>query len=68
MAQAENTTSRTRDEFTLLVDTALNTALDMVIGTTLSGGTPTRKITRAQAWKAIARRAMRKTTQGAMHS
>jgi hypothetical protein len=42
---AENTTSRTRDEFTLLVDTALNTALSTVIGTTLLGGTPVRKIT-----------------------
>ena len=63
------TTSRTKDEFTALVDASLEVAIATCMNTTLPANTPggaTRKVTRAQVVKAIARRALRKGTQGAM--
>jgi hypothetical protein len=69
MAGAPNTTTRTRDMFTVLVDTALETAVTTCLNATLvtpTGAGAVRAVTRPQVLKWIARRALRKSTQGAM--
>lgn len=68
------TTQRSKDEFAALVDNSIETAVRTCLDTTLSYISPTtglptagtRKVTRAQVLKALARRALRKSTQGAM--
>ena len=60
------TTVRTRDEFVALADAATETAIATCLDTTFTGGI--RKVTRAQVLKALVRRALRKSTQGAMRA
>ena len=63
------TTTRTPDQFVALCDQALETAITTCLNTTLVSSAPggaVRKVTRSQVVKTLARRAMRKTTQGAM--
>jgi hypothetical protein len=63
------TPTRTKDEWIALCDNALETAIATCSNTTLvpaSGVTATRKVTRAQTCKMLARRALRKATQGAL--
>jgi hypothetical protein len=67
------TTNRQKDEFAALVANAVETAVGTCLDTTLpytnlTTGLPTagtRKVTRAQVLKAIARVALKKSTQGA---
>jgi hypothetical protein len=60
------TPTRTRDEWIALADAALETAIATTANTKLPGGI--RTVSRAQTIKLLARRALRKATQGGMRA